>query len=108
MRGGFQGIGERKEQAGNIRLRLIGSSLLLVALGWGYLSQVNAVTAKGFAIRRLEKEVAELQVKNEKLSLELSSLQALDTVEAKIKMMGLVEVGDVVYLTPMSRGAAKK
>lgn len=73
----------------------LGASVLL--LGFWYVGQTNALSAKGFALRDLENQLAQLQTENRRLDVELAELQSLRSLEARLPAANLVPVGQVEY-----------
>ncbi len=73
----------------------LGAFVLL--LGFWYVGQTNALSAKGFALRDLEKQLSELQTANRRLDVELAEQQSLRSLEARLHEVNLVPVGQVEY-----------
>lgn len=55
---------------------------LAAVTGFGYVMLTNSTAAQGFAIKGLEKQIAELKGQNEKLELQADSVRTLATVQA--------------------------
>jgi len=71
-----------------------------VVLGISYIWQVNVAATRGFTMRDLESDIHDLQLENERLSMEASRLQSIDSVSTRIQMLGMNKVNRVEYLTP--------
>lgn len=71
---------------------------LVLTFGFWYVAQTNALSAKGFALRDLEKQLAELQIENRRLGVELAELQSLRSLETRLTDINLVPVGQVEYV----------
>ena len=91
-------------------VRVLNSLLLaaIVAAFVGYLALNNQVAQKGFAVRTLEKRIAELEDRRQKLDLQVVAEQSMDAIDAKIQGLGLVPVGSVDYVTGSSGVVAVK
>lgn len=69
-------------------------------LGILYIWQVNVAATRGFAMRELDRDIAEFQLENERLQMDVARLQSIDSVSSRIKMLGLTEVNRIEYLSP--------
>ncbi|HJV32523.1 MAG TPA: hypothetical protein VJ694_00695 [Patescibacteria group bacterium] len=72
--------------------------LLVAVFGAGYLMQINAASTKGYAIRDLEHEIADLKEQGERIELKVAKEQSVQAVETKVKEMGMVPTPDVEYV----------
>lgn len=77
---------------------LVAVCLLVAAFGAGYLMQINAASAKGYEIRTLEREIAELKETSEKIELKVAQEQSVQAVEEKVKSMGMVPTPKIDYV----------
>jgi len=91
-------------------IRVLNSLLLagIIAAFVGYLALNNQAAAKGFAMRAVEKRIAELEDRRQKLDLQVVAGQSMDAIDAKIKGLGLVPVAAVDYVTGASGVVAVK
>lgn len=87
---------------------VVGLGVLVALFGAGYLAQINAVAAKGYAIRSLESEVAELKDHQEKLELKVAQEQAVSSVDRKVQEMGMVPTPKVDYVIATVPTVAKR
>lgn len=71
---------------------------IVLLFGFWYVAQTNALSAKGFALRDLEKQLTELQIENRRLGVELAELQSLRSLETRLATINLVPVGQVEYV----------
>lgn len=71
--------------------------LFVLLLGFWYVGQTNTLSAKGFALRDLEKQLSQLQSENRRLDAELAEQQSLRNLEARMHEVNLVPVGQVEY-----------
>lgn len=83
-------------------------ALAVIAAFVGYLVVNNQATAKGFAIRTLEKRIAELEDRSQALSLEVVSGQSMEAIDSRIKGLGLVPVASVHYVNAAGGAVAVK
>lgn len=74
---------------------MLGAFVLL--LGFWYVGQTNTLSAKGFALRDLEKQLNDLQSENRRLDVELAEKQSLRSLELRLHEVNLVPVGQVEY-----------
>ncbi len=82
-----------------IALLNVAGLALAVLLCAGYIVQVNAAVASGYAARDLETRVAALLQDNQRLQLAVSRLQTLDHIRTASAMLGLVPAGQPAYLS---------
>lgn len=69
-----------------------------IALFAGYLALNNSATEKGFAIRSTERRINELQNQRQKLDLSVVTDESMDSLDGKIKGLGLVPVTEIDYV----------
>ena len=88
------------------RLPQVPASKALVALacvailaGIGYIVQVSADATKGYQIRDLEKQVADLKDQQQKAELQSAAGQSVQAVEDKVQGLGMVPTSSVDYLS---------
>ncbi len=86
------------------------SSLILCTAVFfiGYLAQVNATSSKGYQIRSLESAISDLKDQGEKLELRVAQEQSVQSVEEKVRSMGMVPAPDVQYVQPGSSAVAQR
>lgn len=73
-----------------------------------YLLQVNAIAAKGFEVRDLERQVNELEEENEKLSVRVVELKAMNGLEEKIAELNMVPIDNMVYYDTAGQVVARR
>ena len=79
----------------------------IIFLGGTYLVQINSLAAKGFEIKHLENQIAELKDGNEKYTLQIAELKSLSRIEEAMKSMDMVLAsGKPEYLAPASTAVA--
>ncbi|MDX9893332.1 MAG: hypothetical protein RB292_02860 [Patescibacteria group bacterium] len=82
----------------NLKIAKLSLALLIVALGLGYLIQINGLATKGYQIRELEDRIGELENEQADLKLEMLGLQSMDNVENKVSKLNMVAAGQADYL----------
>jgi hypothetical protein len=87
----------------NVALMAVG-----IALFVGYLLMNNAASTKGFAIREVERTIAELEDERKRLDMETVTAQSLQKVEDGVASLGMVQVRDVDYLNAAPPSVAVK
>lgn len=81
-------------------------SVAAVAAGFGYVFLTNHTAAEGFAIKSLEKEIAQIQKNNQKLELQAADLRSLSAVDQTSVALGLVPTDSFEYVAPTSGAVA--
>jgi len=71
---------------------------MILVCGFFYLWQINSLATKGYEIKGLEEQVAELRQINKKIDLEITELRSTNRLNNAVKELGLVEVVRVEYL----------
>lgn len=86
--------------AGKLELKTINVVIgaLILIFGVTYLTQINSLATKGYQIRELENQVADLQQENEDLELEALQLQSMGSVKDKVSGLNMVAVGNTDFL----------
>jgi hypothetical protein len=74
----------------------------------GYLLQVNAISSKGFQIRSLENQISVLKESGDKLELKLAQEQSVQSVEEKVRGMGMIPTPEVQYISAISPVVAQR
>jgi len=82
--------------------------VVTVSLFVGYLAMNNQAAANGFAIKAIEKRIAELEERRRQLDLEVLDRQSMSNVEAQVKGLGFVPVNNIDYLTAVGGAVAFK
>jgi len=80
----------------------------IVGLFAGYLAMNNQAAASGFAIKSMEKRIADLEEQRKRLDLEVLGRQSMGNVEERVKGLGFVPVKGVDYLTAVGGVVAVK
>lgn len=90
----------------NINWLSYGLVAATVVLGVLYIWQVNMAATRGFAMRDLEQGIEELTLENDRLAMDVARLQSIESVTTRMKMLGLVQVSTIEYVTPGSGSVA--
>ena len=72
---------------------------LVLFVGIAYIGQVNFASTLGYEIKGIESGIDELVVQNEQLEYQIAELQSVDNVTHRVKMLGMVPVGNTTYLS---------
>ncbi|KKR07254.1 MAG: hypothetical protein UT32_C0014G0013 [Parcubacteria group bacterium GW2011_GWC2_39_14] len=62
-----------------------------------YLTQVNAIASKGFALRDLQNQIQTLQTENEKLAVNVVELKSMNELNARVAELKMVPITQVAY-----------
>ena len=71
---------------------------LIVVFGLGYLLQVNGQATKGYQIKELEKQIADLRQEKSDLELDALRRQSMSRVKEKLADLNMVSAGNSEYL----------
>lgn len=69
-----------------------------MVLGMLYIWQVNITATRGFTMRDLDQDIEELVQENERLQVQITKLQSVDSVATRIQMLGLLDISDIEYM----------
>lgn len=92
-------LNSARENLGQANWLKISLFTVTAVLGVLYIWQVNVSATQGFAMRDLEEAIDDLQLENERYGMEVARLQSIDSVTARVQMLGLTKVEQVEYLT---------
>lgn len=95
----------RKIESFAKRSWIVAIAMITLACVGVYLYQVNRAASKGFTLRNLEKQLDQLSIDVETLENSSARLQALSTVEARVRELGYVRV-DRMEFVDVPRGYA--
>jgi len=70
----------------------------IICLGFFYIIQTNSLVGHSYRIREQKRYFKELEAKNHNLEIEIARLQSPVNLEEMIQSLGLVDVGEVIYL----------
>lgn len=70
---------------------------LAFVVGISYLVQVNAITTKGYEIKKMEQLLTEQKETQKRLELEMAELKSIQSIESEVKTLNLVPSGDMNY-----------
>jgi hypothetical protein len=83
-------------------------SVLAVVSGFGYVFLTNHTAQEGFAIKKLQQQISEVQASNQRLELRAADLRSLASVEATSTQLGLVPTDTFTYVAPTSGAVAAR
>jgi len=73
-----------------------------------YLSQVNTIASKGFALRDLQNQIQTLQAENEKLAVNVVELKSMNELNARVAELKMVPINQVAYLDNSEQVVARR
>jgi len=73
-----------------------------------YLSQVNNLASKGFALRDLEKQIQKLQLENEKLGVQVVELKSMNDLNVRVADLKMVPINQVAYMNNADQVVARR
>jgi cell division protein FtsL len=71
---------------------------LIVASGFLYLFQVNALGTRGYEIRQLEQKIKAAQAEHKSLQIHSSSLSSITQIQKDAEGMNMVPASNVTYI----------
>lgn len=71
---------------------------LIVACGFLYLFQINALGTRGYEIRQMEQKIKVLQTENKSLQIQSSSLSSITQIQKAAENLNMVPASNVTYL----------
>jgi predicted PurR-regulated permease PerM len=80
-----------------VNIAILGILGLLVV---GSVVQINDLATKGYQIKELEGQMAELKQTNKALEVQALGLQSMNTVKEKVSQLAMEPVGTADYLNP--------
>ncbi len=95
-------VREKKADKATQRTKTVNTALLLTVfvIGVFYLSQINALATKGYAIKGLEKQISEFQKEHTKLEHQIARDSSLDALKGRIESLHLVRADRIDYIEP--------
>jgi cell division protein FtsB len=73
--------------------------LFIFVFGFLYVFATNSIAAKGYKIRSLSKQVGELESTNKDLQVEISGLNSVNILEAKVGQLEMIRVSKMEYVS---------
>jgi len=73
--------------------------IAILAAGFLYVFQTNNITAEGYKIRNLQKQINELEVVNRTLQLNVSDLKSINMLQAKSETLDMVKARQIDYVS---------
>jgi hypothetical protein len=92
------GMGCEEKKNGKIRKVVIFSICMIVFFGCHHLYQINDLATKGYEIREMENQIAELKKINEKNRIREVELRSMYNIEKEVPNLNLVTSKNIVYL----------
>jgi uncharacterized protein YpmS len=82
--------------------------LLFIGAAVVYMGEINAVSAKGFAIRDLQKKINQIKADNEKLEANLVEKQSITYLASKVSELKMVEATEVSFIDSSASALARR
>jgi len=79
----------------------------LFCLGFVYLIQTNGLVAASYQIREEKEHLSQLETDVQGLEMEIAQWQSPANLEELVQSLGLVEVGQIIYLEEETAVAVK-
>jgi len=92
----------------NLKYLNIGLFASLAALGVMYLANISALTVKGFALRDLKSQAADLASEKMENEEAVNTAQSYYSLNARTAGLNMIAIGDVEYLSANSLAVARK
>lgn len=83
-------------------------AVLIFAMLVCNLIALNAITANGYKLKRIESHILELNNENQNLSLSLSNKQSIEEVMARAGDLGMIDANRVSFITALGTAVARK
>lgn len=71
-----------------------------------YIMQISNLSAKGYDIGDLQKQISLLGQENQRLEYEIANQRSMKNLEQRVKKLNLVAAGDMEYATLLSNEVA--
>lgn len=85
---------EKMTQNIGFRLGLLG---VVIAGTFVYVFQINMVTGSGYRVAQMKRHIAELQVENRQLDVQIAEASSIDHLNTMLAERGYVTVGHAEY-----------
>ena len=82
--------------------------LSLFCLGFVYLIQTNGLVAASYQIRQQKESLRQLEAEVQRLEMAIAHWQSPANLEEMIQSLGMVEVGQIIYLEEETTVAVKE
>lgn len=73
--------------------------LFIFVFGFLYVFATNSITAKGYKIRSLSKQMSELESTNKDLQVEISGLKSVNILETRVGQLEMIKVSKTEYVS---------
>lgn len=93
----------------NVKIKKLANKFILFSIVFCsvyFVLCVNDIAIKGFVIKDLRYEVAEITEKNKEIELKISDLQSLENISNRIDMIKMVKVDKIDYITVVNGSVA--
>ena len=98
---------EYRHDRGLVLLSMI-IAFTVLSLIFLYIFQTNSLVSCNFKIREQEKKIEELKIVTEKLEMNIAQWQSPANLEGLVDSLGMIEAGEIIYLTDEKEVAVKE
>lgn len=82
-------------------------SVIIVAFGVAYVLNTTSSATSGFAMHKLEKELAALEIEVQKLQVEIADNSSMNNIQSRMVKLNMSEAGNIKYFTVKNTVVAK-
>ncbi len=82
--------------------------MAIVLFGVGYSVATSNVSTKGYEMKVVERQIAELKEHNQQLKLSIAQYRSLDRIEKRITALGMVPVDTIQYISTQGSNVAAR
>lgn len=86
----------------------VGLGICVVIFGFMYVLQTNTVSAKGYQMTDLERQIRILEKETRRLDVEIAQHTSISNLESRLAQTNLVVATDVKYMTLAGTAVAKR
>lgn len=86
----------------------VGVCVVLIVCAFFYIFKMSAVSTKGFEIATLERQITTLERDIQKVDVEIAEYRSMESIQARVVDLNLVEAGPTTYLTPVGTAVARR
>ena len=82
--------------------------ILIIVCGVYYLAGANDLTAKGFELKELKRQTNKLRSENKSLESEITSMGSYNSLNERVKVLGMVSAGSAQYISVKNETVAMR
>lgn len=89
---------KKKTKSGSTYVLNLSIIAAIALIGLVYLFTVNALSTKGYEIKKLDQELTNLEKEQKALQLQVSDLQSINRIKADAQLLNFVPANNVTYI----------